>query len=279
MTMDYILALDQGTTSSRAIAVRSRRATSSPSPQHEFPRHYPQPGWVEHDPLEIWRRPARRCRARRWRRRGVDAGRRRRDRHHQPARNHASSGTARPASRSATPSSGRTAAPPASATHCARPASSRCVRAQDRPACSTPISPPPSCTGCSTTCPARARARRARRARLRHRRQLAALAADRRARVHATDVTQRRRARCCFNIHSAALGRRAAARSSTCRARCCRRCVPSQRASTARPTPDLLGARDPDRRRRRRPAGRALRPGLLHAAAWPRTPTAPAASC
>jgi glycerol kinase len=51
--MTYILALDQGTTSSRAIlfdATGSAVATS----QQEITQHYPQPGWVEHDPMEIW---------------------------------------------------------------------------------------------------------------------------------------------------------------------------------------------------------------------------------
>lgn len=49
----YLLALDQGTTSSRAILFgadgRPRGAA-----QKEFPQQYPQPGWVEHDPLDLW---------------------------------------------------------------------------------------------------------------------------------------------------------------------------------------------------------------------------------
>ena len=49
----YILALDQGTSSSRAIVFdRSGRVTSVA--QEEFPQLYPQPGWVEHDPEAIW---------------------------------------------------------------------------------------------------------------------------------------------------------------------------------------------------------------------------------
>src|SRR5947209_20267625 len=49
----YVLALDQGTTSSRAIAFdRDGRALASA--QQEFPQRYPQPGWVEHDPADIW---------------------------------------------------------------------------------------------------------------------------------------------------------------------------------------------------------------------------------
>ncbi len=49
----YILALDQGTTSSRAILF-DRKARIVSVAQREFRQIYPQPGWVEHDPLEIW---------------------------------------------------------------------------------------------------------------------------------------------------------------------------------------------------------------------------------
>jgi len=49
----YILALDQGTTSSRAILF-DRTARILSLAQREFRQIYPQPGWVEHDPLEIW---------------------------------------------------------------------------------------------------------------------------------------------------------------------------------------------------------------------------------
>ncbi|PNU20562.1 glycerol kinase [Geothermobacter hydrogeniphilus] len=47
------LAIDQGTTSSRAI-VFDRRGRIVSSAQQEFPQHYPQNGWVEHDPEDIW---------------------------------------------------------------------------------------------------------------------------------------------------------------------------------------------------------------------------------
>jgi len=49
----YILALDQGTTSSRAI-VFDHEGLPVASSQHEYPQHFPQPGWVEHDALDIW---------------------------------------------------------------------------------------------------------------------------------------------------------------------------------------------------------------------------------
>ena len=49
----YILALDQGTTSSRSILF-NHAGESISSAQKEFEQLYPQPGWVEHDPMEIW---------------------------------------------------------------------------------------------------------------------------------------------------------------------------------------------------------------------------------
>ena len=49
----YVVALDQGTTSSRAI-VFDHDARIVAVAQREFTQHYPQPGWVEHDPMEIW---------------------------------------------------------------------------------------------------------------------------------------------------------------------------------------------------------------------------------
>jgi glycerol kinase len=50
--MSYILALDQGTTSSRAILFDEAGAIAATA-QHEFEQFYPQAGWVEHDPTEI----------------------------------------------------------------------------------------------------------------------------------------------------------------------------------------------------------------------------------
>jgi glycerol kinase len=52
--MRYVLALDQGTTSSRAIVFDERGRVSAVA-QKEFRQIFPQPGWVEHDPEEIWR--------------------------------------------------------------------------------------------------------------------------------------------------------------------------------------------------------------------------------
>jgi glycerol kinase len=52
--VDHVLAIDQGTTGSRAI-VYDRRGREVASAYEEFPQHFPRPGWVEHDPEEIWR--------------------------------------------------------------------------------------------------------------------------------------------------------------------------------------------------------------------------------
>jgi len=51
--LKYILAIDQGTTGSRAMIYdeKGRRLASS---YQEFPQYFPKPGWVEHDPEEIW---------------------------------------------------------------------------------------------------------------------------------------------------------------------------------------------------------------------------------
>jgi glycerol kinase len=51
--MSHLLALDQGTSSSRAIVFHASGRIVA-SAQREFTQHFPQPGWVEHDPLEIW---------------------------------------------------------------------------------------------------------------------------------------------------------------------------------------------------------------------------------
>jgi len=55
----YVLALDQGTTSSRAIAF-DRRGRARATAQQEFAQHFPRPGWVEHDPRDLWQ-SVRRC--------------------------------------------------------------------------------------------------------------------------------------------------------------------------------------------------------------------------
>ena len=58
---DFVLAIDQGTTSSRAIIFNSGGAVLGMG-QNEFPQHFPQSGWVEHDPEEIWQSVLAACR-------------------------------------------------------------------------------------------------------------------------------------------------------------------------------------------------------------------------
>ena len=176
--MGHVLAIDQGTTSSRAIVFDAAHAASSPSAQEEFPQHFPQSGWVEHDPDDIWSTIAadlpRRDRAGRARRRPTSP----------PSASPTSarrrwSGSARPASRSAAPSSGRTAAPRRSAPSCARPGHEAMVTEQHR-AAARPLLLRHQAQVAARRARGRARAGAARRAPVRHRRQLADLEADRR---------------------------------------------------------------------------------------------------
>ncbi|HET7226249.1 MAG TPA: glycerol kinase GlpK [Candidatus Eisenbacteria bacterium] len=51
--MKHVLAIDQGTTGSTALLLDARGAVRARG-YAELPQHFPQPGWVEHDPLEIW---------------------------------------------------------------------------------------------------------------------------------------------------------------------------------------------------------------------------------
>jgi len=59
--MTHILAIDQGTTSSRAILFDQALRPVAQG-QQEFPQHFPQSGWVEHDPADIWRTTLKTCR-------------------------------------------------------------------------------------------------------------------------------------------------------------------------------------------------------------------------
>ncbi|MEO1749489.1 MAG: FGGY family carbohydrate kinase, partial [Pseudomonadota bacterium] len=57
----FVLAIDQGTTSSRAIIFDDKQSIVSVS-QREFTQHFPSSGWVEHDVEEIWRSVLETCR-------------------------------------------------------------------------------------------------------------------------------------------------------------------------------------------------------------------------
>jgi glycerol kinase len=60
--MPFVMAIDQGTTSSRAILFRADISIAA-SAQQEFPQHFPASGWVEHEPEDIWATTIATCRA------------------------------------------------------------------------------------------------------------------------------------------------------------------------------------------------------------------------
>ena len=141
-----------------------------------------------------------------------------------------SSGTAPPASRSTTPSSGRTGAPPIFAMRCAQAAMSR--RSRPRPGCcSTLIFPPARSPGCSTT--SRARAAWPRPAGSLSAPSIAFCCGDSPAAKCTRPMPPMPRARCC-SISAADNGTTGCAGCSACRRRCCRRCA-TARASSASP--------------------------------------------
>jgi glycerol kinase len=59
--MSFVLAIDQGTTSSRAMVFRADLSVAAVA-QAEFPQHFPASGWVEHDPEDIWNSTVAVCR-------------------------------------------------------------------------------------------------------------------------------------------------------------------------------------------------------------------------
>ncbi len=59
--MTHVLAIDQGTTSSRAIVFDATMRIVAKA-QQEFPQHFPQSGWVEHDPADLWSTTVATCR-------------------------------------------------------------------------------------------------------------------------------------------------------------------------------------------------------------------------
>ena len=59
--MSHVLAIDQGTTSSRAIVFRADISIAATA-QQEFPQHFPASGWVEHEPEDIWTSTLATCR-------------------------------------------------------------------------------------------------------------------------------------------------------------------------------------------------------------------------
>ena len=269
----YLLALDQGTSSSRSDRLRSRAAASSPSAQREFRQIFPQPGWVEHDPMrDLGRRsstrPARGPRARPKPDGAKDiAG----DGHHQPARDDRllwNRATGVPIANAIVWQDRRTAAACEALKRSA--ASKPMFREQHRPRprrlllghqaglAARPRRParaPPPTAASSPSAPSTAW--------LLWMLTGGADAATTRARaVHATDASNASRT-LLFDIHGATPGADdllAGPRGAALR--CCRRCFPSSHAHGTT-SAYLLRRADRHRWHRRRPAERALRPGLL----------------
>ena len=171
----FLLAIDQGTTSTRAILFDAAGAAVGLA-RHRMRQIYPDNGWVEHDAEEIWQAALAVCRVASH---GVSAEDIAAHRHRQPARDDACSGSAQtgtPLHNAIVWQDRRTAERADAESGRARSAMSRA--APD--CCSTPISPPPRRNGCSTMFRARAPAPNGRTG-ARHDRQLADLQADRRA--------------------------------------------------------------------------------------------------
>jgi glycerol kinase len=149
--MTHILAIDQGTTSTRAIVFDGHMVPIA-SDQEEFAQIYPASGWVEHDPEVIWATTLSTVREVAKKAPGPIAAIGITNQ-----RETTWSGTATPARRSTTPSSGRTGAPPMTAALRATTGHEPMVTARRPACCSTRISPAPSSPGCSTMWTARGR--------------------------------------------------------------------------------------------------------------------------
>ena len=271
--MAVILALDQGTTSLRAIvfdrAGRDRRARAEGVPPDLSAAGLGR-ARSERDLGGADRRGARGARPRRH----VGRATSRRSASPISARRRWC-GIAQAASRSATRSCGRTGAPRDAATSCEAAGREPLMHARDRPRARRLFFRRPSSAGCSTTCRARASAAERGRARVRHRRYLAHLEAHRR-RAHVTDASNASRT-LLYDIHAGAWDdellqlfgvprSRAAGGAAVERGRRRDRARRSRRAASRSPA-------SPATSRRRCSASAASCP------AWPRTPTAPAASC
>ena len=152
----FVLAIDQGTTSSRAILFRADTSIAAAA-QKEFPQHFPASGWVEHEPEDLWATTLSTSPRGAGARRGERVGYRC-DRHHQPARDHRALGSSRRAKPSTARSSGRTGARRSFA-RASRPRATRNSSRRRRASSSIPTSPAPRSPGSSTTFRAPASAR------------------------------------------------------------------------------------------------------------------------
>ena len=253
----YVLALDQGTTGTTALVVEPTGAVLARL--RRAPAALPQPGWVEHDPEEIWR-PSCRPAGPALRRRG-DRDANRGDRHHQPARDRRSCGTGRRAARSTARSSGRAGARRRSAT---RSAPTGC-RALDSEKTGLVLDPYFSGTKIAWLLDrSRAARRRAERGELAFGTVDSWLVWQAHRRRGPRDRRDERLADAALDLRTRDWGdgdagdlRRSARRAA---ARSCRR-----PALSARRPASACALRRADRGHRRRSAGRALRPGVLRA--------------
>ena len=257
--MPHIIAIDQGTTSTRAIVFDASARAGRHARSRSCARFIRSPAGSSTTRRRSGRRASRPC-AMRWRKAGARGQGRRRASASPTSARPRSSGTARPAGRSTTPSSGRTAAPPRPARRCARPATSG--RSADRTG--LVLDPYFSATKIAWLLDnvdgARAAAG-AGAARLRHGRQLPAVAADRR-RGARTDATNAART-LLFDIRRGAWDDELAGAFRVPAA-----LLPEVRdcaADFGATEPELFGGAIRDPRHRRRPAGGDHRPGLLHA--------------
>ena len=268
----YILALDQGTSSSRAIVVRPARRPVAAA-QQEFPQILPAPGVVEHDPEAIWssqlavaREAMRRAGLRRpaiWRPSASPISARRR-----------SSGIAqrgRPVANAIVWQS-RVTAP-----ECDR-LKAEGLEPLFREKTGLVLDAYFSGTKIKHLLDAdrvAAPPRRSGRSAVRHRRQLFDLAADRRQ--AARHRRQQRQPHAAVQYPHARLGRRTARSCWTFRGECCPRFARRAKCmARRRPNGSAAKCRSAAARR---PTSGHVRPGVLRSPAAPRTPTAPVASC
>ena len=143
--MKCVLALDQGTTSSRAILF-DRTGRIRASAQREFKQYFPQPGWVEHNPEEIWETQQQSA-FQAMHQAGVHAEDIAAIGITNQRENHAFSGTGKPASPSTMPSYGRIEEPPTSA-HNSKPTDSNRSIAKKQDCLLTLTFPAPRLSGC-----------------------------------------------------------------------------------------------------------------------------------
>ena len=259
MSRQYVLAIDQGTTSSRAI-VFDREGRNVGTGQKELRAAFPEG--------RLGRARSRGHLARHAGR--LPPGDRGRGRPRRPRSPRSASptsarprscGSAAPAAPSTTPSSGRTGAPPTSAGGW-WPTASRSMSARAPGWSSTPTSPAPSSPGCSTRC--RARGTRPRTARWPSAPSTASCSGGcTGGRVHATDATNASRTM-LFDIVGQRWDRDLLDGAAHPRLPCCRE-VRDCSGEFGVTDPELFGAADPDPGHRRRPAGGDGRPGLLRA--------------